>query len=83
MDFDLYFYKAISELEKIKAKRSLKERAIFDKDGKKLRLKLEKGYVSGVNTAIDVLKRVRKEFLKDYESAEMEDKERTFIQQIR
>lgn len=79
-EFDLYYFKAISELEKVKSNRSLNERTIFDFKGKRMRQKLEKGYISGVNSAIKVLKRVKKEVDKLNEEREVEHKERTFIQ---
>lgn len=79
-EFDLYYFKVIGELEKVKSKRSLKERTIFDKEGKRMRQKLEKGYIKGVQSAIKVLKSVKKDFDKQNEEREMEHKERAFIQ---
>ncbi len=79
-DFEIYYYKAISELEKVKSKRSLRERTIFDFWGKRMRRKLEKGYIAGVNSAIKVLKKVKKEVDLLNEAAELEHKERSFIQ---
>ena len=60
-DFEIFYYKAVGELEKVKSKRSYKERTIFDWKGKRMRLKLEKGFISGVNSAIKVLKKVKKD----------------------
>ena len=79
MDFNLYFYKVIGELEKIQSKRSYKERTIFDKKGKKMRRKLEQGYISGVKAAIKVLYKVKKEVDMSYANEKVEDKERAFI----
>lgn len=78
-DFDLYYFKAISEVEKIKAKRSYNERTIFDWKGKKMRRKLERGYISGVNSAIKVLKKLKKEFDLENENDKLENQEKSFI----
>lgn len=75
---ELYFYKVLAELENVKSVRSFKERTIFDFKGKKMRRKLEKGYLSGINSSIKVLKKVKKDFDKAYEMQCVEDKERTF-----
>ena len=80
MDFDIYYFKALSELEKVKSKRSYNERTIFDSKGKKMRRKLEKGFLNGVDSAIKVLKRVKKEFNSEKDSETLEHKERTFVQ---
>ena len=82
-EFEIYFFKVIGQLEKIKSDRSLNERTIFDFKGKRMRRKLEKGYISGVNSALKVLKRVKKEVDKRCEEREMEHQERTFVQQVR
>lgn len=78
-EFEIYFYKVLSALEKVKSKRSYKERTIFDFKGKRMRRKLEKGYISGVNSAIRVLKNVKKEVDVLNAKDEMEHQERTFI----
>ena len=78
-EFEIYFYKVLSALEKVKSKRSFKERTIFDFKGKRMRRKLEKGYISGVNSAIRVLKNVKKEVDVLNAKYEMEHQERTFI----
>lgn len=78
-EFEIYFYKVLSALEKVKSKRSFKERTIFDFKGKRMRRKLEKGYISGVNSAIRVLKNVKKEVDVLNAKDEMEHQERTFI----
>lgn len=80
-EFYLIYYKLLSEFEKIKGKKSFKERTIFDRKGKKMRRKLEKGYIAGVDSAIKVLKEIRKEFEQNA-CEEMEYKERSTIQQI-
>lgn len=79
MEFEIYYYKVISELEKKKSKRSLDERTLFDWKGKRMRRKLEKGFISGINSAIKVLKQVKKEIDKQNEEDKLEHKERTFI----
>lgn len=79
-ELELFYYRVLSELEKIKSKRSYKERTIVDWKGKKLRRKLEKGYIAGINSAIKSLKKTRAEFIKDYAVSQMEPQERTFIQ---
>ena len=71
-EFDIFYFKTLSALEKVKSKRSLKERTIFDFRGKFMRRKLEKGYISGVNSAIRVLKNVKKEVDSLYETSDME-----------
>lgn len=76
-DFELYYYRAISALEKEKSKRSLWERSVLGH--KFLRRKLEKGYISGVNSAIKVLKKVKKEFDEANEEKIVEHKERTCL----
>ena len=78
-DFEIFYYKAVSELEKVKSKRSYKERTIFDREGKKMRLKLEKGFISGINSAIKVLKKVKKDVDLLNAASEVEHKERTFV----
>ena len=80
MDLDLFYYRVLAEFEKMKGKRSYYERTIFDRKGEKMRRKLEKGYIAGVNSAIKSLKATRKVFLKEYENNQMEHQERTFIQ---
>lgn len=77
---DLFYYKLLSELEKEKAKRSFLERTIFDFKGKKMRRKLEKGYLAGLNSSIRKLKKVKKDFDKLNAEEEVEYKERAFIQ---
>lgn len=79
-EFEIFYFKALSALEKVKSKRSLNERTIFDFKGKFMRRKLEKGYIAGVNSAIRVLKKVKKEVDLLNEAAELEHKERSFIQ---
>lgn len=80
MDFLIYYLKAVSALEKVKSDRSYNERTIFDWKGKRMRRKLEKGYISGVNSAIKILKKVKKDYEKDYAEREMEYKETTSSQ---
>lgn len=79
-EFEIYYFKALSALEKVKSKRSFKERTIFDFKGKRMRRKLEKGYIAGVNSAIRVLKKVKKEVDVINAKEEMEHQERAFIQ---
>lgn len=79
-NLDLFYYKLLSEFEKQKAKRSFLERTIFDFKGKKMRRKLEKGYLAGINNSIRTLKRVKKDFDKLNAEEEVEYKERAFIQ---
>lgn len=80
VEFEIYFYKVLSALEKVKSKRSFKERTFFDFNGKRMRRKLEKGFISGVNAAIRVLKNVKKEVDVLNAKEEIEHQERTFIQ---
>lgn len=79
-EFEIFYFKALSALEKVKSKRSLNERTIFDFKGKFMRRKLEKGYIAGVNSAIRVLKKVKKEVDVLNAKEEMEHQERAFIQ---
>ncbi len=79
-ELDLFYYKLMSEIEKAKATRSYWTRTIFDKQKKKMERKLEKGYVGGLNSCIDILKKVKKEFDKTNVEREVESKERAFIQ---
>lgn len=79
-EINLFYYTFLSELEKAKSKRCYSERVVFDKDGKKVRRKLEKGYVAGVSSAISVLKKVKKEFDKNNEIKKMESEKGAFIQ---
>ena len=78
-EFVIFYFKTLSALEKVKSKRSLKERTIFDFRGKFMRRKLEKGYISGVNSAIRVLKNVKKEVDSLYETSDMEHTKRTTL----
>ncbi len=77
-ELDLFFYNLLSEFEKKKAKRSFWVRTIFDKKKEKMERKLEKGFVNGVDSSIEILKKIKKEFDKRYALAEFEHKERTF-----
>lgn len=79
-ELDLFYYKLLSELQKQKAKRSFWERTIFDFKGKRMRRKLERGYISGVDSSIKTLKRVKKDFDRLNVEAEVEYKERSSIQ---
>ena len=79
-ELELFYYRALSELEKIKGVRCYNERTLCDWKGKRMRRKLEKGYIAGVKSAIKALKKVKMEFYKDYANNQVEDKERTFIQ---
>lgn len=79
-ELELFYYRFLSDLEKEKSKRCYSERTVFDWKGKRMRRKLEKGYVSGLNSAIKVLKKVKKDFDNKNVDRENEFKERAFIQ---
>ncbi len=79
-ELNLFYYKLLSELEKKKAKRSFWVRTILDKKKEKMERKLEKGFINGVNSSIEILKKLKKEFDKANDERELENKERAFIQ---
>lgn len=64
VDLELFYNKCIASLKSLEAKRSYKERTIFDFSGKRMRRKLEKGYLKGVNDALKILAKKHKEYIK-------------------
>lgn len=77
-DLEIFYYKLLAELQKKKAERSFWTRTLLDKRKEKMYRKLEKGFCGGVNSAIVVMKKIKREFDEVYEKREMENKERTF-----
>ena len=67
IELDVFCNKVLSELKDLQAKRSYKERTIFDRKGKRMRRKLEEGYHKGLKDAICIFERRYKKFTKDLE----------------
>ena len=72
-ELELFYYRVLSELEKIKGSRCYNERTICDFKGKRMRRKLEKGYIAGIKSAIKMLKKVKVEFYNDYAVKKVEN----------
>jgi len=63
----LVFYSQLkANLKNLQAKRSYNERTIFDWRGKKMRRKLEKGYLKGLRDGLSVLDKTYKKFIKEF-----------------
>ena len=77
-ELDLFYFQLLSEIQKKKAFRSYWTRTIFDKKKIKMERKLEKGFVGGLNSCIDILKKVKRDFDKVNNERIDELKERTF-----
>ena len=67
VELDVFCNKVIAEFKTLQAKRSYKERTIFDKKGKRMRRKLEEGYHKGLKDAIRILEHRYKKFTKELE----------------
>lgn len=69
----IFFNQLKANLKHLQAKRSYKERTIFDWHGKRLRRKLEQGYLKGVS---DCLKILNKTYRKLNEEVALNDGQR-------
>jgi len=63
----VFYNKLIANLKSLEAKRSFKERTIFDWHGKRLRRKLEKGYLKGVQDGVSMVRKTYKKIIKELE----------------
>ena len=65
VELDVFYNKLKANIKDLEAKRSYNERTIFDSKGKRLRRKLEQGYLKGLGDGIKAVDKTYKSFLKE------------------
>ncbi len=74
VELDIFYNRLLANLKNKQAERSYKERTIFDSNGKRMRRKLEKGYLKGLDDGINLVKKTYKKFLKELSVEDRDEK---------
>ena len=74
VEVDIFFNQLKANLKNLQAKRSYKERTIFDFKGKRMRRKLEQGYLKGVDDCYKILLKTYKRMNKELEENGYQEK---------